>query len=86
MEEAYAALDEHLEALYNSNNRGILLQLLNACRRCKTKEEESMERVVSNLKRVLEMEKDANYGEFLEKCLSFEKEGGRVVFCACSNA
>lgn len=28
VEEAYAALDEHLEALYNSNNRGILLQLL----------------------------------------------------------
>lgn len=45
-----------------------------------------MERVVSILKRVLEMEKDANYGEFLEKCLSFEKEGGRVVFCACSDA
>lgn len=85
MEEAYSALNEHLEVLYNSNNRGILLQLLNACRRCKTKEEECMERVVSILKRVLEMDQDANYGEFLEKCLSFEKEGGRVMLCIWSD-
>lgn len=84
MEEAFEELKDQLDVLYNSNNRGILLQMLNGCRRCGVKEEECMKRIVQILKKVLGVEDDADYGVFLEKCLSIEKEGGRVSSCMYS--
>ena len=76
MEEAFEELKDQLDVLYNSNNRGILLQMLNGCRRCGVKEEECMKRIVQILKKVLGVEDDADvFGEVF-----VDREGGRKSF------
>ena len=73
----YELLKEELETLYNSNSRGIMLQMLNACRRCHVREEECMNHIMSILRRILSIEEE-DYSTFIEKCLAIEKTGGKV--------
>lgn len=73
----YEQLKDELETLYNSNSRGIMLQMLNACRRCHIREEECMNHIMSILRRILSIEEE-DYASFIEKCLAMEKTGGKV--------
>ena len=77
---AFETLQDQLEVLYNSNNRGILLQMFNACRRTHTYEEACLNRVISILQNVLHLatEEERSMSVFIEKALAIEKEGGRV--------
>lgn len=55
---AFEILRDQLEILFNSNNRGILLQMLNACRRTHTYEEACLDCVISILQHVLHLVTD----------------------------
>ena len=54
----YAILKDQLETLYNSNSRGIMLQMLNACRRCGVQEEDCMMHVMGILRRICSIEEE----------------------------
>ena len=73
----YGILKDQLEILYNSNCRGIMLQMLNACRRCHVDEEDCMNQVMYILRHVIGFEEE-DYATFIDKCLSLEKTGGKV--------
>ena len=78
-ERAFQALRDELEVIYNANNRGILLQTLNACRRTNRCEKECFSVVLTILRHVLRMDDaDASMESFVEKALNIQKEGGRV--------
>lgn len=70
-------MKDELETLYNGNSRGVLLQQLNACRRCHTNEEECINQVMNILRRVIGIEEE-DYATFIDKCLAIERNGGRV--------
>ena len=76
----FETLRDQLEILFNSNNRGILLQMLNACRRTHTYEEACLNCVISILQHVLHLvtDEEKSMSVFIEKALAIEKEGGRV--------
>ena len=79
VERAFQALRGELEVIYNANNRGILLQTLNACRRTSRCEKECFSVVLTILRHVLHMDDaDASMDSFVEKALNIQKEGGRV--------
>ena len=77
---AFEILRDQLEILFNSNNRGILLQMLNACRRTHTYEEACLDCVISILQHVLHLvtDEEKSMSVFIEKAVAIEKEGGRV--------
>ena len=82
MKQAFDLLADRLEVLFNSHKSGILLQLLNACRRCKTREEKCAAKLLDIFQHTLQIENrgDDFNSEIVNKALNIQKEGGHVVF------
>ena len=55
-----------------------MLQIVNACRRCRVNEEECMKLVMEIIRRILAIEEE-DFSTFIDKCLAIEKTGGKVI-------
>ena len=80
--QAFDLLADHLEILFNGHKTGILLQLLNACRRCKTRESECAAKLLDIFQHTLQIENrgDDFNSEIVNKALNIQKEGGHVLW------
>lgn len=82
VEQAFDLLADRLEILFNNHKTGILLQLLNACRRCKTREEMCAAKLLDIFQHTLQIENrgDDFNSEIVNKALNTQKEGGHVHY------
>ena len=77
---AFDALSDQVESLYNSKKTGVILQLVNACRRCQTREEACFGKLMDTLQKVLKIESREKdfYSRVLNESIAMTKEGGHV--------